>query len=489
MKCVLVWEAIQSCQISKGINIVYVKKKIRKFVYLITDIAGMIVAYFMVQFIFLHVINKTVVLTTLELISIIMMYAILVIFMFLVLNIYNAIIEQYGKISLRIFFKILISIGVAIALLGAVLFYLKVPMSRAFLLNYTIAVIVTTFFNKLILKLFSYPSKNSIKKHRNILMIGRSEWGDSYVKEIKRLGYLNCYFVGYISLQDEYPYEDLELLGSLDDLVFIVKKNIIDEITVASPIDYDEHLEHILNQCQSMGITVSILLGKKRLDVKTHAEMIGDVPVIKLHSVSLNEEQLFAKRMLDVIGGSVGMIFFVLIYIVLAPLIKLESPGPVIFKQERVGKNGRVFKMWKFRSMGIHAEEEKAALMNENEMSGCMFKISNDPRVTKIGAFIRKTSLDEFPQFWNVLKGEMSLVGTRPPTIGEVKKYENYHRKRLSINPGITGKWQVSGRSDIYDFEKVVSLDTEYISNWTLWEDIKIIIKTIYVVLTARGSR
>ncbi len=160
----------------------------------------------------------------------------------------------------------------------------------------------------------------------------------------------------------------------------------------------------------------------------------------------------------------------------------METPGPVIFKQNRVGKNGRIFEVWKFRSMGVNAEAEKAALMANNEMSGHMFKMSNDPRVTRIGAFIRKTSIDELPQFYNVLRGDMSLVGTRPPTVNEVKEYELHHHKRISITPGITGNWQVSGRSDIEDFEEVVKLDEEYIRDWTIWKDFWILFKTVLVV-------
>ncbi len=217
--------------------------------------------------------------------------------------------------------------------------------------------------------------------------------------------------------------------------------------------------------------------------------MVGDLPVLKFHSVSLDEDQLFMKRVLDICGSLVGMVLFGIAYVVVAPLIKMESAGPVIFKQKRVGKNGRVFEIWKFRSMGLDAEARKAALMSNNEMSGNMFKMTNDPRVTKIGAFIRKTSVDELPQFFNVLRGDMSLVGTRPPTIDEVDHYQRHHHKRISITPGITGKWQISGRSDIEDFEEIVRLDSDYIKEWTFWYDVKILLKTVAVVLKRRGSR
>ena len=190
-----------------------------------------------------------------------------------------------------------------------------------------------------------------------------------------------------------------------------------------------------------------------------------------------------------------------IIFIFVAPAIYISSPGPIFFAQERVGKNGKKFKMYKFRSMYMDAEARKAELMKQNKMSDAkMFKLDFDPRVignkvlpdgtrkTGIGDFIRRTSLDEFPQFFNVLKGDMSIVGTRPPLIGEVSEYELHHRARLAIKPGITGMWQVSGRSDITDFEEVVKLDTKYINEWSIGMDLKILFRTVMVVLKKEGS-
>ena len=191
---------------------------------------------------------------------------------------------------------------------------------------------------------------------------------------------------------------------------------------------------------------------------------------------------------MDVAGGIVGSLVTVLLCLVIVPAIHLESPGPAIFKQVRIGRNGRRFCIYKFRSMYMDAEERKKELMKKNEMKGLMFKIKDDPRITKVGKFLRKTSLDEFPQFFNVLKGDMSLVGTRPPTEDEFLQYEEHHKRRLSLKPGITGLWQVSGRSDIHDFEEVVSLDLEYIDKWSVWLDIRLLIQTVYVVLFHRGA-
>lgn len=177
-----------------------------------------------------------------------------------------------------------------------------------------------------------------------------------------------------------------------------------------------------------------------------------------------------------------------IIFIFVAPIIYIKSPGPIFFKQVRIGKNGKKFNIYKFRSMYMDAEERKKELMSQNEMEGLMFKMENDPRVTKVGKFIRKTSIDELPQFWNILKGEMSLVGTRPPTEDEFLQYEGYHRRRLNMTPGLTGLWQVSGRSDTKNFEEIVAMDVEYIDNWSLKEDIKILFKTVGVVLKGKGA-
>lgn len=201
--------------------------------------------------------------------------------------------------------------------------------------------------------------------------------------------------------------------------------------------------------------------------------------------------------MLDIIGAIVGLLITGVVAIFIVPAIKLADPGPAIFKQKRVGKNGRVFEFYKFRSMYRDAEERKKELMAQNEMSGFMFKLENDPRIIGsekgpgkgIGNFIRRTSIDELPQFWNVLKGDMSLVGTRPPTVEEFEMYEPHHKIRLCMQPGITGLWQVSGRSQITDFEDVIRLDENYIENWTFGKDIKILLQTVGVVLSGRGSK
>lgn len=276
----------------------------------------------------------------------------------------------------------------------------------------------------------------------------------------------------------------------------------IDEvlIVVSEVLPYPSEL---IEQLSETGVTIHLNLamitsvpGKKQF-----VEKVGNYTVLTTSINYASTRQLMLKRLMDIVGGLVGCIFTGIICIFVGPAIYIASPGPIFFAQERVGKNGKKFKMYKFRSMYMDAEERKAELMKDNKLGdGKMFKLDFDPRVignkilpdgthkTGIGDFIRRTSLDEFPQFFNVLRGDMSIIGTRPPLISETNLYELHHRARLAIKPGITGMWQVSGRSDITDFEEVVRLDKEYITNWNIGLDIKILFKTILVVFRKDGS-
>ena len=220
----------------------------------------------------------------------------------------------------------------------------------------------------------------------------------------------------------------------------------------------------------------------------------GTLNVMANMKASASAGEMALKRLADIIGGLIGCIITMIVFIFLAPIIYIKSPGPIFFSQNRVGQNGKTFRMYKFRSMYMDAEKRKQELMAKNKIdSDMMFKMGSEKkdkhgRPKGIGNFIRKYSIDELPQFYNILKGNMSLVGTRPPTIDEWEKYDLGHRIRMSIKPGLTGLWQVSGRSGITDFEEVVRLDREYIENWNLMLDIKIILKTIVVVFKGSGA-
>lgn len=261
--------------------------------------------------------------------------------------------------------------------------------------------------------------------------------------------------------------------------------------------------EETIDLLTEMGIVVHVemdKMGSQSWQIR-QIQKIGGHVVQTLSITTISIRQAVAKRCLDIVGGLVGCLVTLLLTVILGPLIYIQSPGPIFFSQTRVGKNGKKFQIYKFRSMYPDAEARKQELMGENRISdGLMFKLDADPRIIGckilpdgtvkkgIGNFIRDYSLDEFPQFFNVLKGDLSLVGTRPPTVDEWEKYKLHHRARLAIKPGITGMWQVSGRSKITDFEEVVELDKRYIREWSVGLDLRILLKTVLVVLRKDGS-
>lgn len=296
--------------------------------------------------------------------------------------------------------------------------------------------------------------------------------------------------------------EGIPVMSNQRDSIEQIRRGWVDEafIDIAQGAEAPQEL---LDQLLEMGVVIHINLeGFFGLPhQKQFTERIGQYTVLTSSINYTTTGNLWAKRLMDILGGLAGCVITILLTVILGPIIKFHSPGPIFFAQTRVGKNGRQFKMYKFRSMYPDAEERKEALLKENRMGGQqMFKLEYDPRIIGcrklpdgrikkgIGNYIRDFSLDEFPQFWNVLKGDMSLVGTRPPTVDEWEKYDSRHRVRLVIKPGITGLWQVSGRSNITDFEEVVKLDAQYIMDWNIGMDIKICLKTLKVMFSRDGA-
>lgn len=248
-------------------------------------------------------------------------------------------------------------------------------------------------------------------------------------------------------------------------------------------------IEHLIEAFSEMGIDSLITIDSFAIEtLETKLEDFGTTNVIRLSPRLFTDGELLLKRLMDIAGALVGCFICLIFGLIVAPLIFLEDPGPIIFKQKRVGRNGKYFYIYKFRSMYQDAEAKLQTLKDQNEMQGFMFKMKNDPRITKVGKFLRKTSIDELPQFFNVLEGSMSLIGTRPPTVNEYQQYSAHHKRRISIKPGITGLWQVSGRSEITDFEEIVRLDCFYIDHWSITGDIKILLKTFAAVFTGKGS-
>ncbi len=280
-----------------------------------------------------------------------------------------------------------------------------------------------------------------------------------------------------------------ETMGTIDDLPNVLREKAIDEVIFTLSGDRNINLTRHIDICRKMGVPARILPALWTPGIHPlSVEKCQEVPFLTLHVDNFNATGLLYKRILDIVGSLVGTITFLIMYPFVAIAIKSDSSGPVLFKQRRKGQHGRVFNLYKFRSMYINAEELKQDLMSKNVMNGAMFKLKDDPRITRVGKWLRKNSLDEFPQFVNVLKGEMSLVGTRPPTLEEVERYTPEHLKRIAAKPGLTGLWQISGRNKITDFDKVVELDCKYLENWRFVDDIKILAKTIWVVLHRKGA-
>ena len=374
--------------------------------------------------------------------------------------------------------------------------YSRISIYLTFLFDFVIGYIVRLLYRK---------TRCARKTHqRSMLVIADASSAEEVIKAIHEdddNGIIICgaCIIGSSAISD---IAGVPIVCSIDDVSEYVCREWVDEVFVKT--SDEESFEGILKNIEETGVTIHISVEKHASVTvrKQMVEKIGNMPVVTSSINSASSGQMLLKRLADIVGGLIGCIFTLIIGIIIAPFILIKSPGPLFFVQERIGQNGKRFKMIKFRSMVMDAEQKKAELKAQNTMSGdMMFKLDFDPRIignrilpdgtkkTGIGEFIRKTSLDEFPQFFNVLKGDMSLVGTRPPTPDEWEKYELHHRARLSARPGITGLWQVSGRSDITDFEEVVRLDTEYINNWSIGMDVQILLKTVGVVFKGKGAK
>ena len=340
---------------------------------------------------------------------------------------------------------------------------------------------------------------------RKLLIITSEDVAEQVVSNMQENNYARYSIAGVVVIDADWTgrtINGIPVVANEENAAMYVCQEWIDEvlIVISEVLPYPSEL---IEKLTETGVTVHLNLAKitNVTGKKQFVEKVGNYTVLTTSINYASTKQLMLKRLMDIAGGLVGCILTGIICIFVGPAIYIASPGPIFFAQERVGKNGKKFKMYKFRSMYMDAEERKAELMKDNKLGdGKMFKLDFDPRVignkilpdgthkTGIGDFIRRTSLDEFPQFFNVLKGDMSIIGTRPPLISETNLYELHHRARLAIKPGITGMWQVSGRSDITDFEEVVRLDKEYITNWNIGLDIKILFRTVMVVLRKDGS-
>ncbi len=376
---------------------------------------------------------------------------------------------------------------------------------------YSRLILFLTFFFHLVI---GYATRVAWKEHirragndkrnkRSMLAVLEVKYGEDVLKRLLE-DTAGGYEITGLVLRGESDVDGLlgiPVVTTLDDASAYICREWIDDVYIDCP-STDPQIAKLIADCSQMAVPIHYhvpFMGKP--GNKQFVEKMGGMTVLTNTVNTMTSGQIIVKRLADILGGIVGSILALLIMLVVGPIIKKQSPGPILYRQIRIGKNGRRFWIYKIRSMYLDADKRKKDLMEQNRVKdGMMFKIEFDPRIignevlpdgtrkTGIGEFIRKTSLDEFPQFFNVLRGEMSLVGTRPPTVDEWEKYEFHHRARLAVKPGITGMWQVSGRSEITDFEEVVKLDTEYITNWSYALDIKILLKTLSVVFRGKGA-
>lgn len=374
---------------------------------------------------------------------------------------------------------------------GVVLIGLK-HFSRVYFVVHFIIILIVLIITRLFLYYYLDRRARTAFNSRQVLLVGSKDRLAAVVDALDKQSSWGHHVVGCLNVdgQSNSGIKGMSVLGSLDDFDKVLHGREIDEIIFALPKDFPVDLNKYLQKCKKIGVAIRIVPAMFEItDPTLRVETLQGIPTLTDYTSFRSASGLMYKKILDLIGGFFGFLIFFLLYPVVGLAIKLDSPGPVMFKQRRIGLHGRRFNLYKFRSMAADAESKKSALISKSEMNGPIFKMEKDPRITRVGRFLRKTSLDEFPQFINVLKGEISLVGTRPPTPDEVEQYEDWHRRRISIKPGITGLWQISGRNEITDFAEVVKLDLKYIDGWKFRKDLWILWKTIWVVLARKGAK
>ncbi len=402
----------------------------------------------------------------------------------------------YKDFRTRAFYKdlaIIIKAGLlSVIVLGNIVFITKLQFtSRLYIGIFTLTTASCLMIEKRLMTfLLDYMHEHGFNQI-NLLVVGTGKRAQNFIRILKEHSNWGLRIVGLIDDEHEMYGKEIEgyrVLGRIQDIPFILHRKVIDRVIFVVPRLWLHRLDDVILACEREGISTSITMDLFDLRI---AEMrqtnFSGIPLLEIETIRAKEWQLLFKRTADIFLSLFFMIILSPIILITMIVIKLESKGPLLFSQIRSGVNGRKFKLYKFRSMIVGAEMKKKHIEKMNEMDGPVFKIKHDPRITKIGRFIRKFSIDELPQLLNVLKGDMSIVGPRPPLPVEVQMYELWQRRRLSLKPGLTCIWQVSGRNNI-NFERWMEMDLEYIDNWSLWMDFKIIFKTIFVVLFGYGA-
>jgi exopolysaccharide biosynthesis polyprenyl glycosylphosphotransferase len=329
------------------------------------------------------------------------------------------------------------------------------------------------------------------RETRNVLIVGDGRVGHALRNHLQALPHMGFRFLGFVSLDrnssSNTQGSNSQVIGDISNCVALARSLFVDEIYFSTPVEKQTVIS-VVEEARSVGIDVRVVPDLyDGLAWNAPVEFIGQFPTIPLHRRDFPRGAFFVKRVMDVAVAIVAMILLAPFMLIVALLVRLDSPGPIFYRASRIGRKGRTFTCYKLRTMVQDAEKLQQDLAHRNERDGVLFKISNDPRVTKIGVWLRKYSLDELPQFFNVLTGDMSLVGPRPPLASEVEKYDLAHLRRLDVLPGMTGLWQVEARQDP-SFDSYISLDTAYVENWNLLLDLRILARTVGVVVAGTGT-
>ena len=370
---------------------------------------------------------------------------------------------------------------------GAVFFF-QIKIYSRLVFAVSAALLLLTCFSWRMLKRFLV--RRRVAKgfnNYNVLIVGAGRGGRALSREIARHRYLGLEVVGFLDDRRTGEADGHPILGGLGNFEEVIRKKFVDEVLVSIPSER-EHVARLIADCRKLGKSIRVVPDLMSLGMEgVKAGYLGMIPLLEYYDRGLPGTDLLLKRSFDIAVSALALVFLSPVMLGIALAIRIDSPGPAIYTSRRNGRKAKLFKFYKFRTMVENADKKLDELRHMDETDGPVFKIRNDPRVTRVGRFLRRYSLDELPQFWNVLRGDMSLVGPRPPTPNEVAKYADWQLKRLEIRPGITCLWQVKGRSNL-SFREWMKLDLFYIENWSFWLDIKILLRTIVVVFRGEGA-